>query len=48
MEKPNSYTALHMYGNSSQTHNCLQAITYSNMQIHQGEEKSDVYVIVDI
>jgi SHS2 domain-containing protein len=26
----------------------IKAITYSNMQIHEGEEKSDLYVIVDI
>ena len=26
----------------------IKAITYSNMQIHETEDKSDLYVIVDI
>jgi hypothetical protein len=26
----------------------IKAITYSNMQIHEKEERADVYVIVDI
>ncbi len=26
----------------------IKAITYSNMQIHEGAERTDLYVIVDI
>jgi SHS2 domain-containing protein len=26
----------------------IKAITYSNMQIHETEERADLYVIVDI
>ena len=26
----------------------IKAITYSNMQIHEREDKSEIYVIVDI
>ena len=26
----------------------IKAITYSNMQIHENEDRSDIYVIVDI
>ena len=26
----------------------VQAITYSNMQVRPGEDRSDIYVIVDI